>query len=62
MFNRKLKQRIRSLEELLGVVYAPGNSVKWDMAAHIPEDNWSLMRDLIDMRQEYLDNKDKKKK
>lgn len=51
MFNRKLKQRIKSLEEYLGVVFSPKDG-KYDDAEHNKKD-WGLMRNLEDMIEEW---------
>lgn len=47
MFNKKLKQRIVSLEDMLGVAYVPSED-KYGWNSHVVEEQ-SLIRDIKDL-------------
>ena len=62
MFNKKLKRRLKSLENTLGLKYIPGDDVKNFCCDenHIvdKDDSWSLMARF----QDFIDEQKKKKK
>jgi len=55
MFNKKLKHRLRSLEEYLGLNYCPGDE-KDDIGSHI-SNGWGIMEVLEKVRDEYHEKK-----
>ena len=56
MFNRKLKRRLRSLEDFFGIAYSPKFD-KHDDAQHFVDDWGSRMVDLDKMLKEWREKK-----
>jgi len=59
MFNRKLKRRLKSLEQFLGVVFSPKDT-KDDYDEHMT-DEYGRMVDFNKMQDEFYEKKKKKK-